>query len=202
MKRTTLLFFLLSIIISSCCVDDCEVDPEDCNPNLVEFSEFQELAQSLEITQFQKTSSGAVPIIVFDMVPFDTYQFELAFLFQTFAFDQPNGQGNFIEINEPQFCKPSGLGFVEKIVDVQIQALTNYNDNIKAGDSLNGLITLNEDLSLNDYLAMDLADRAINFNYIYNLNEKPSAEKIRYSVDVILDSGTQFSVESPEITFL
>lgn len=199
--KNFLLYLSIILCLGSCCVDDCEVDPEDCNSDLEMFSEFQLRAESLSLSQRQRTSSGSAEILTLDDINFDSYFFNLDFLFGNFAFNQPDGQGDFIEINEPQYCIPSGLGFVEKIENFQVITNLDYNDVIKAGDVINDIIILEEGFTLNDYLDLPLDERNINFLYNYSFSVRPNSGKLEFTVDIKLDSGSSFSAESPLLEF-
>lgn len=204
LKNIFPLVFISSFLIASCCEmgeEGCMVDREDCNEDLEMFSDFQDRVSSLDLVERMKTSFGS-EVLSSSTLALENYFFEFDIIYQTFAFNQPNGEGDFIEINEPAYCINESLGIVESIQNIEIISKFDFNDEIKAGDSINEFFILNDEISLTEYLAKDISDRKLNFTYSYALTEKPTANELfAFAITITIDTGNSFIHESSELKF-
>lgn len=189
---------------AGCCLsDDCDsADPEDCNEDLLEYSEYQNIYQSMDIGNYSSVDGIGESVPENGTVLFANYNWNYTLNTKLFAQNMPNGEGELVCLDdEPLYCIPSGDAsyWLEQNINIDniiVQTKFDFNEDYAAGDNINDLIFLEMAGDLIDHLDLPATERPSNVLYDYTLKEKPTAgSSFAPIMTLVLSDGNEFSAE-------
>ena len=188
---------LIIFLLVSASTLGCSDDEQTCE-SISGFSYSHYRCEEIELGNRKKTSFGSEGLNQGgEEVDFDLFFMEIYFDHGTYAYMGPDKTGQLVRIDDHlDLCAPNHRGYIQQLEGISFTTNFDYNDEFKAGDSINDLIILNRDsesktMSLNDYLAQK--ERPINYINSYHLSEPPSDSKaISIRVELALEPGGYF----------
>jgi len=187
MKRIIKIFLILSMFFLTKCgwlFFDCDVFTHFDINSMTAFDYYvAEESGTGHNMRFPVTDS--MQVFLFDYlisISFEADYYDLAYAIQNlvssvYAFD----------------CRDDGyMGSEEKFERIEVISNQDYSDEIKAGESINSLILIN-DISLEQFL-MENRDGISNESFKSNFTQKPDIDIFRsFTIYVDLDNGEKYS---------
>lgn len=202
MKRKSLfctLYFLLGLVFINCQRE------EECPPFSGAYFDINGIQSALHHHSIGESASPPLPHN--STVTFEKYRgIILRYSTDYLADVYPLGpvKGGFSELRALS-CIPNGEAGSknEKYKEITITTQYNFNDNYSAGDTINDMITIGFNETIEEFI---LNRDTINIEYDYlwfTISEPPTADtRFKVLINIVLDNGETYQKESTKVRFI
>jgi hypothetical protein len=192
---TLFLFFGLTLT-------NCETE-ETCPPIEGAFFDIQGIGSLVH--HYRLSESSSPPLENNATIPFDTYsglimRYSVDFLSLTTPPKSNTGLGQLYALSCVQNGEAGSKN--EKYENITLVTLNDFNDQYSSGDTINELIRIGYNQTINEFLALQDSNNIDQDALFFGLIEQPTADsKYQVQVTVELNTGEIYSSESNTVEF-